>query len=115
MMKLEEIKHHELKNHINMIYMQLIALIPVVYGAVKMPFTLAVVTLLYALAGFVAGGIAMGLFLCLVGKRDPRKQWKAILMYPGYLASWYPLHFWALFDKPKTWKHIPHGTAKNRQ
>ncbi len=105
----------DLMGHINMIYAQLIALIPVAYGAMKMPLLSAVNTLLYSLAGFVAGGIVMGFFLSLTAKRDPRKQWKAILMYPVYLASWYPLHFWALFAKPKTWKHIPHGTAKNRQ
>ncbi len=105
----------DLLMHINMIYAQLIALIPIVYGAMKMPLLAAANTLLYSLAGFVAGGIAMGMFLSLTAKRDLRKQWKAILMYPVYLASWYPLHFWALFAKPKTWKHIPHGTAKNRQ
>lgn len=105
----------DLLMHINMIYAQLIALIPIVYGAMKMPLLAAANTLLYSLAGFVAGGIVMGVFLSLTAKRDPRKQWKAILMYPVYLASWYPLHFWALFAKPKTWKHIPHGTAKNRQ
>jgi len=104
----------DLAAHINMIYAQLIALIPIVYGALKMPFASAAYTLLYSFVGFVAGGILMGLFLSLTAKRDPKKQWKAILMYPVYLASWYPLHFWALFAKPKTWKHIPHGTAKNR-
>lgn len=105
----------DLLMHINMIYAQLIALIPIVYGAMKMPLLAAANTLFYSLAGFVAGGIVMGMFLSLTAKRDPRKQWKAILMYPVYLASWYPLHFWALFAKPKTWKHIPHGAAKNRQ
>lgn len=100
--------------HINMIYAQLIALVPILYGAIQMPFLSALTTLLYSFAGFVAGGIVMGLFLSITCKRDVKKQWKAILMYPVYLASWYPLHFWALFAKPKTWKHIPHGTAKNR-
>lgn len=105
----------DLAAHINAIYAQLLALIPAIYGIVKMPFLSATYTLLYFLTGFVAGGIAMGLFLSLTAKRSLKKQWKAILLYPVYLASWYPLHFWALFAKPKTWKHIPHGTAKNRQ
>ncbi len=100
--------------HINMIYAQLIALIPVIYGVLRTPVLSTLSTLLYSLVGFVAGGIMMGLFLSLTAKRNPKKQWKAILLYPVYLASWYPLHFWALFSKPKTWKHIPHGTAKNR-
>lgn len=105
----------DLMGHINMIYAQLLALIPILYGALKMPALSALSTLLYSLAGFAVGGMVMGLFLSLTAKRNPKKQWKAILMYPVYLASWYPLHFWALFSKPKTWKHIPHGTAKNRQ
>ena len=100
--------------HINMIYAQLIALIPVVYGAVKMHPLSAAYTLAYSLLSFAAGGIVMGLFLSLTCRRSVKKQWKAILMYPVYLASWYPLHIWALFSKPKTWKYIPHGTAKER-
>lgn len=105
----------DLMCHINMIYAQLIALIPIVYGALKMPFLSAVYTLLYSLIGFAAGGMVMASFLSLTAKRKPRKQWKAILLYPVFLASWYPLHVWALFSKPKNWKHIPHGTAVNRQ
>ena len=101
--------------HINTIYAQLIALIPVIYGAMKLPIWSAAYTLACALVGFAAGGVVMGLFLSLTAKRNLKKQWKAIVMYPVYLASWYPLHFWALFAKPKNWKHIPHGGAKNRQ
>ena len=105
----------DLAIHINMIYAQLIALFPVVYGALRMPVLLGIHTILYSLLGFAAGSMVMALLLCLTAKRNPRKQWKAILMYPVFLASWYPLHFWALFYKPKTWKYIPHGTAKIRQ
>ena len=105
----------DLLTHINMIYAQLLAIVPVVYGALKLPFLTAAATVGYALGGFIVGGILMALFLCVTGKRSPRKQWKAIMLYPIYLASWYPLHFWALFAKPKTWKYIPHGTAKSRQ
>ncbi len=105
----------DLAVHINMIYAQLMALFPIVYGALHMPVLLAIHTLVYSLLGFAAGGVVMALFLCLTAKRNPKKQWKAILMYPVFLASWYPLHIWALFSKPKTWKHIPHGTAVNRQ
>ena len=105
----------DLAAHINAIYAQLLALVPVIYGVVKMPFLSATYAILYFLIGFAVSGIAMGLFLSLTAKRSPKKQWKAILLYPVYLASWYPLHFWALFAKPKSWKHIPHGTAKNRQ
>ena len=102
----------DLAAHINMIYAQLIALIPVLYGLFSIPLQWAVVSLGVSLVSFVAGGIVMGLFLSVTAKRNVRKQWKAILMYPAYLASWYPLHIWALVSKPKTWKYIPHGTTK---
>lgn len=104
----------DLTVHINMIYAQLVALLPILYGVLHMPVLLAIHTLLYALIGFAFGGAIMALFLALTAKRDITKQWKAILMYPVFLASWYSLHIWALFSKPKTWKHIPHGTAVNR-
>lgn len=105
----------DLACHINMIYIQLLALIPLVYGLVRLPFLSAMSSLLVSALSFVAGGIVMGLFLCLTGKRDVRKQWKAILMYPVFLISWYPLHIWALIAKPKTWKPIVHGTSKSQQ
>ena len=105
----------DLAIHINMIYAQLIALFPVVYGALRMPVLLGIHTILYSLLGFAAGSMVMALLLCLTAKRNPRKQWKAILMYPVFLASWYPLHIWALLSKPKTWKPIAHGTAVHRQ
>lgn len=105
----------DLACHINMIYVQLMALIPIVYGAIRMPLVSAVQTLAYSLLGFVLGGIVMALFLCLTAKRSLRKQWQAILFYPIFLISWYPLHIWALFAKPKTWKPIVHGTALRRQ
>ena len=105
----------DLAFHINMIYVQMIALIPALYALVRIPGIQALNSLLISIASFVLGGIVMALFLSLTAKRDIRKQWKAILMYPVYLISWYPLHIWALFKKPKTWKPIVHGTDKNRR
>lgn len=105
----------DLAIHVNMIYAQLLALIPALCGLVSLLFTGAIATLVYSVAGFYAGSVVLALFLSLTAKRDPRKQWKAILLYPIYLASWYPLHIWALFSKPKTWKPIVHGTAVSRQ
>jgi cellulose synthase/poly-beta-1,6-N-acetylglucosamine synthase-like glycosyltransferase len=100
--------------HINMIYAQLLALIPVVYGMLGMPIAQLFSNLLITAAGFWLGGMAMGLALSVTAGRDPLQQWKAIVMYPAYIASWYPLHLWALFSKPKNWKPIVHGTALNR-
>lgn len=104
----------DLTCHINMIYAQLLALIPVVYGMLALTVPQLISTLLISVASFWLGSMAMGLFLSVTAKRNPLKQWKAIVMYPAYLASWYPLHIWALIRKPKNWRPIVHGTAKNR-
>jgi len=81
----------------------------------SLPVSHGLVSLAVSVLGFLGGSILMGLFLSLTAGRSPRKQWKAIVLYPIYLASWYPLHFWALFSKPKDWKPIVHGTAVDRQ
>ena len=104
----------DLASHINMIYVQLLALIPVIYGLFQVTMGQAAQTLVISLLSFTGSGIIMGLFLSLTARRSVKKQWKAILMYPVYLASWYPLHIWALFSKPKTWKPIAHGTAVSK-
>lgn len=105
----------DLAVHINMIYVQLIALIPLINGLVRMPLAQAMNSLLISVASFAAGSILMGLFLSVTAKRDIRKQWKAVLLYPLFLASWYPLHIRAFLVKPKTWKPIVHGTDKKRR
>lgn len=102
----------DLAIHINMIYAQLLALIPVTYGLLSMNLNQAVTSLGISILSFAVGGVAIGLFLSLTAKRNPIKQWKAIVLYPLYLASWYPLHIWALVSKPKTWKPIAHGTTR---
>lgn len=105
----------DLAIHINMIYAQLLALIPVAYSLIFMPFVNILVTLGVSLASFIAGGWAMAILLAVTAKRELKREWKTILMYPVYLGSWYPLHIWAVFSKPKTWKPIAHGTNKNRK
>ena len=105
----------DLACHINMIYVQLLALIPLVYGLFSFTFPHLITSLVLSAAGFWLGGMAMGLLLSVTAKRNLLKQWKAIALYPVFLASWYPLHVWALISKPKKWKPIVHGTATNRQ
>ena len=105
----------DLAIHVNMIYAQLLALIPVAYSLIFMPFVNILLTLGVSLASFIAGGWAMALLLAITAKRDLRKNWQAVLCYPIYLGSWYPLHIWAVFSKPKTWKPIIHGTNKSRK
>ena len=104
----------DLASHINMIYVQLLAFIPLMYGLLGLALPKIAMSLGISILSFIAGGIAMGLFLSLTARRNPMKQWSAILLYPLFLASWYPLHIWALFSKPKQWKPIVHGTSSAR-
>lgn len=104
----------DLAAHISMIYVQLLALIPVIYGMFFMTFPEIANTLLISMLSFWAGTTVMGLFLALTAGRSPVKMWKAIVMYPVYILSWYPMHIWALLVKPTDWKPINHGTSKER-
>ncbi len=105
----------DLASHINMIYVQLLGLIPVLYGLLHFTPLGALKSVALAVLGFIGSSILMGLFLSVTARRNPLKQFKAILLYPLFLASWYPLHIRALVDKPKTWKPIVHGVASNRE
>ncbi len=105
----------DLAAHISMIYVQLLALIPGIYELVKVPLPQIGMGFAVALVSFWAGGAVMGLAMCIFAKRSIRKMWKAILLYPLFLASWYPMHIWGLFSKPKTWKPIVHGAASSRK
>lgn len=99
-----------------MIYVQLLALIPALYALLGMEPISIGKTLLLSLASFWLGMMATALFLTLTNRRDVRKMWKSILLYPLFTASWYPLHILSLFAKPKSWKPIPHqGTSKAPQ
>ena len=100
--------------HINMIYVQILALIPVFYGLVQMPLPEIAKTLLASLCSFWLGSMAMALFLSLSGKRSIKKMLPAILLYPVFLLSWYPLHVWGFLKKPQ-WKPIVHGKTSSRE
>lgn len=91
-----------------MIYVQLLALLPVCYRLSDMTLAGVVMTLGGSFAGFVLSMIVTALFLCIASRRDPRKMWKAIVLYPLFTASWYPLHILSLLVKPKIWKPIAH-------
>ncbi len=105
----------DLASHINMIYVQLLALIPVLYGFSGLAPIDALKSIAVAVLGYIGSSVLMGLFLSVTARRSPLKQWKAIVMYPVFLASWYPLHIRALVNKPKTWKPIVHGVASNKE
>lgn len=95
-----------------MIYVQLLAAIPMVYSLWGQSPAAIVQTLLVSAVGFWLGTSALALFLTLTARRDVRKMWKSILLYPLFVASWYPLHILSLFAKPKTWQPILHKGVK---
>lgn len=105
----------DLAIHTVMIHVQLLALIPLFYGMIHMDPVAILKTLGISAATFWLGMIAMAVFLCVSGKRKIRKMWKTILLYPLFVLSWYPLHFRSCVYKTKKWKHIKHGTSKNRR
>lgn len=104
----------DLAIHVSMIHVQMLMFIPVIYGLIGISLPQLANTLVLSGVSFWFSSVAMGLFLSLTAGRSLKKQWKAVLMYPVFLLSWYPLHFWALVAKPKTWKPIAHGTAVQR-
>lgn len=97
---------------LSMIYVQLLAAVPVLYGLLGQSLEQIAVTLGLSLVGYYAGMILTAIFLAAMNRRDLRKMWKSILLYPVFIASWYPLHILSLFSKPKTWKPIPHGARR---
>lgn len=105
----------DLACHINMIYVQLLTLIPTAYATVFYPSDHLLTDAIITVLGFIGSSILMGLFLSITARRNPLKQWKAILMYPVFLLSWYPLHIRAFFNKPKSWSPIVHGTDLGRE
>ena len=105
----------DLAAHINMIYVQLLALLPALYGLLQTQITQAAITVLISLASFWVTSTVLGLFLALTARRKLSSMLPALLLYPLFLLSWYPLHIWGLFMKPKTWTPIPHGTVTEAQ
>lgn len=105
----------DLAIHLITIYVQLLSLFPAFYCFLKLnPEAMPMVIVIALISSFI-GLIAMAIFLVITAKRSVLKMWKAILMYPLFIASWYPIHICALIWKPKSWKPIEHGTAKGRQ
>ncbi len=101
----------DLAVHINMIYVQLLALLPALYQLLQTPLPQAIATALGSVAGFWTGSTVLGLFLALTARRKLWSILPALVLYPLFLLSWYPLHIWGLLSKPKNWTVIPHGTA----
>lgn len=93
---------------VNMIYVQMLLLIPALYELIGLSGKELLVALGSALLSFWAGSMALALLMCITARRNVWRMMKSILTYPIYVATWYPLHFIALFVKPKKWTPIPH-------
>lgn len=98
----------DLAMHIAGPSMQVLALIPavkLVWDAIAAGNWMAIVV---AIASFWFGMIGTGLITAILGRRPVFKMWKSILLYPLFIASWYPLHLLAVFKRTTVWKPIAH-------
>lgn len=71
--------------------------------------------LLGAAASYWVGMTLMALGLCVFGRRNLKEMWSAVLLYPLFLASWYPISVWSVIKPAKVWKTIAHGHKQRTQ
>lgn len=64
------------------------------------------------LASFWVGMSAMALILTILGRRKLRGMVKAILLYPWFLLTWYPISVLSVIYPARIWRPIPHGQRK---
>ncbi len=93
---------------LSMIYVQLLAAVPAIYGYLQLPLGSMAYQLLVSAVLYWLGMCAMALVLAVTGGRDVRKMGKAILLYPMFMASWYCINIGCLIAKPRTWQPITH-------
>ena len=93
---------------LSLIYVQLLVAIPAVYNLLGLSFAALVNTLLISLLSAWAGLAGTALLLCLSNGRSMLRMWRAVLMYPLFMGSWYALNVVCLFAKPKSWQPIIH-------
>ena len=51
-------------------------------------------------------------FLQLAERSKARRNWRAMALFPLFMASWLPLQVLALFHKTTHWREIRHGDSK---
>ena len=71
--------------------------------------TLGLLVMAGSFALYLAGGMALGAALCLIGGYGLRGMGRTILIFPVFMASWLPLQVISLFKDTKKWKPIAHG------
>ena len=60
--------------------------------------------------GLAGGFLAMTMFACLLSKiQGGRYNWRAILLFPLFMASWLPLNLVSLLFRIRVWREIEHG------
>ncbi len=92
--------------------MQVLALIPGLYLIAQTLITGKWMMIVVAVLSFWLGMMGTALMLAVLGRRPVLKMWKTILLYPVFIASWYPLHLLSVFKKAKVWKPIVHQGSK---
>lgn len=92
----------------SMIYAQLLALLPVCYSLAAMAPERAVLAAAGSLGAAWLGLTVTALFLCVTAKLPVGRMYRAILLYPLFTFSWYPLHVISLLLRPQDWKPIVH-------
>lgn len=92
--------------------MQVLALIPGVQLVWNTVLSGRWTDILLAVGSFWLSIMGTALVLAVLGKRPVFKMWKSILLYPLFIASWYPLHLLSVFKSAKVWKPIAHRGSK---
>lgn len=100
---------------LSLIYVQLLAAIPLIYRLTTLPLQEVALTLLVSIASFWLGLTATALLLAISNGRDVKKMAKAILLYPAFMASWYGINALCVFVKPKVWHPIVHQGRGHKQ
>lgn len=65
-----------------------------------------------SVVGYWLGCTAFGAFLQLAERPKARRNWRAVALFPLFMASWLPLQVLALFHKTTHWREIRHGDSK---
>ena len=66
-------------------------------------------TFLQMLALYWLGCAVFGALLALLFRARERRNWKAVALFPVFMASWLPLQVLALFKNTTHWRQIRHG------
>lgn len=98
--------------HVAGVAMQALSMIPGAYLLWQTLRTGNWLGLVIAVASFWFTMMGTALLLAVLGRRPVLRMWKTILLYPFFIASWYPLNLLAVFKKAKVWKPIAHKGSK---